>query len=382
MFIGALVDCFPRLAATLPGQLVRAGFENMVQLQAHPADDGTLTGTRFEVVAAEHAHGHEHRHYRDIVALIEGSTLDDTSRQTALGIFGILAEAEAGIHGKPVADIAFHEVGAWDSIADIVCASCLVSAVGAQSWSVSTLPLGRGRVKMAHGSLPVPAPATARILEGFEFHDDGIAGERITPTGAAILKQLAPSQHGGRRGKLTASGYGFGSRKLAGISNVARALVFESEAVDSWSMDEVVVLAFEVDDQTPEELAVALSQLRDLPGVLDISQTAVLGKKGRQLASIRVLARPAEERNLLRACFTETTTLGIRRELVSRAVLERHEASVTRDEARYRVKLATRPGIVTVKAEMDDIAAAPGGNAQRRQLRDALERQAKEAQDE
>lgn len=375
MFIGALLDCFPALADTLPGQLERAGFGDMVCLETAAADDGTLTGTKFNVTAAERAHGHDHRHYSDIVKLLDASSLEESSRETAHGIFRILAEAEAAIHGKPVDHIAFHEVGAWDSIADIVCAACLISAIGAESWSVSAIPLGRGRVDTAHGSLPIPAPATARILENFEFIDDGVGGERVTPTGAAILKQLAPGHTVPAQSRLRASGYGFGTRKLPGISNVTRALVFDKTTQSAWAGDQVLQLEFDIDDQTPEALAVAIERLRALPGVLDICQSTALGKKGRQLALIRILATPDVEDALLAACFAETTTLGIRRQRVDRAILERHEVVVREGDTGYRVKIASRPGGLTAKAEMDDISGSSGDHHQRDRLRIAIEQQ-------
>lgn len=382
MFIGALLDCFPALADTLPGQLERAGFRDMVRLETAAADDGTLTGTKFNVIAAERAHGHDHRHYSDIVNLLDASSLDESSREIAHGIFRILAEAEAGVHGKPVDHIAFHEVGAWDSIADIVCAACLISAVGAESWSVSAIPLGGGQVDTAHGKLPVPAPATARILEDFEFIDDGIAGERVTPTGAAILKQLAPGHSVPAQSSLRASGYGFGTRRLPGISNVTRALVFDTAVQSAWGSDQVLQLEFDIDDQTPEALAVAIDHLRAEPGVLDVCQSSALGKKGRQLALIRVLARPEVEEALLATCFAETTTLGIRRQRVDRAILERREVVVREGETGYRVKIASRPGGPTAKAEMDDISGSSGGHHRRDRLRIAIEQQSGASEDE
>ena len=374
MFIGAILDCFPDLAESLSDQLVKAGFKDMVKLAIAPANDGMLTGTKFNVITDDDATSHDHRHYSDIVKLLEQSSLDSASRNAALEMFRIIAEAEAAIHGEPLADIAFHEVGAWDSIADVVCTACLIASLDADRWSVSSLPIGGGRIETAHGSLPVPAPATALILEGFEFHDDGIAGERITPTGAAIIKYLSPTQTAHVDGKLMHCGYGFGTRKLTGTSNVTRAMVFQAAASPAWSTDRVLQLEFEIDDQTPEELAVALEQIRAINGVLDVLQTASFGKKGRQLASVRILAAPTAEQEVIRACFDETTTLGIRRQFVSRAILERIESTVRRGDARYRLKTAARPSATTVKVEMDDVATTQGGHAARQRIRQDIER--------
>lgn len=374
MFIGALLDCFPDLSESLSEQLVRAGFRDLVKLEMEPASDGILTGTRFKVTAGEDAPATHHRHYREIRQIIGDSRLDEPIRDKALDIFRIIAAAEAKVHGQDIGSVAFHEIGAWDSIADVICAACLITAVDAGGWSVSSLPLGRGQVKTAHGLMPVPAPATALILEGFEFHDDGIEGERITPTGAAILKHLAPVQAARPvAGRLRRSGYGFGSKRFPGISNVTRALVFDTPPASAWDTDQVLQLEFEIDDQTPEELADALNRLRATDGVLDVTQTVAFGKKGRQVASVRILARPGDEDCVTRACFDETTTLGIRRQLVTRSVLSRSEQTITREDRSFRVKLARRPGSTTAKTEMDDLAGIDGDHATRRAIRREVE---------
>ncbi|MDA0979359.1 MAG: DUF111 family protein, partial [Proteobacteria bacterium] len=171
MFIGAMLDTFPALDGDLEAVIEAAGFPDLVELGCSSHDDGTLTGTRFSVSAREQ--GHHHRHFSEIRRILEESALDTETRAGALGIFQLIADAEAHIHGKPVEDIAFHEVGAWDSIADVVLAAHLIARSGASSWSVSAVPAGRGWVNTAHGKLPVPAPATALLLEGFELVDDG-----------------------------------------------------------------------------------------------------------------------------------------------------------------------------------------------------------------
>lgn len=378
MFIGALLDCFPEHRDSLNSQLVSAGFPDLVKLEIVAADDGILTGTQVHVIADRDAESHHHRHYRDIVSIIESSQLETSTQQTALDIFRIIAEAEAAIHGKPVSDIAFHEVGAWDSIADIVCASWLINAVGAESWSVSSVPLGSGRVNTAHGLLPVPAPATVLILRGFDCHDDGIPGERVTPTGAAILRHLQPQQtRMGAQGRLSRTGYGFGSKRFEGISNVTRVVAFEaneSSAPLPWETDQVLVLEFEIDDQTPEDIAVAIAHLSALPAVIDIAQAPVYVKKGRMATSLRILASPAAENKVLAACFAETTTLGVRKQVMARAVLRRESLDVEYDADGFNIKTADRPGGQTHKVDIDDLARHGGNHRQRQQLRQTLER--------
>jgi uncharacterized protein (DUF111 family) len=239
-------------------------------------------------------------------------------------------------------------------------------------WSATALPIGGGSVRTAHGLLPVPAPATSRLLQGYPWCDDGIAGERITPTGAAILRHLIPAAAcGGRHGagRLAAIGCGAGTRTLSGAPNIARALVFERAATTG--ADHVAVVEFDVDDMTGEEIALAADRLRVRSGVIDVSVGARAGKKGRPVADFRVLAAPAALDTIAQACFTETSTLGLRVREERRQILARAEVAVHGGE--LRVKIAERPGGErTAKAAEDDVAHA-SGLAARRRLRAAGE---------
>ena len=320
---------------------------------------------------APHAHDHDHRDWTAIRAQLQAAPLDPAVRQHAIAIFAGLAEAEARVHGVTPEEVRFHEVGAVDSIADIVAAAHVIAMSGAEAWSVSALPLGSGRVRTAHGQMPVPAPATTLLLEGFTFIDDGVGGERVTPTGAAILRHLCDPEaaSGGRARRLKQSGVGFGTRTLPGVSNCLRVLVFEAvESAASWDEEGLSVIEFEIDDQPAEDLAVALDRLRALPAVMDAVQTPVFGKKGRMMASVRLLARPDGAEAVCEAVFRETTTLGVRRHDTRRAVLRRREQTV----GGVRVKTAERPGGDTAKAEIDD-AQALGGHVARADLRRTAE---------
>ncbi|MBT3708638.1 MAG: LarC family nickel insertion protein, partial [Gammaproteobacteria bacterium] len=306
------------------------------------------------------------------------SLLSEKTKQISLDIFRLLAEAEATVHGKAIEDVAFHEVGAWDSIADIISAAWLIEQAGITSTSVSSLPMGGGRVKTAHGSLPVPAPATERLLRGFEFIDDGISGERITPTGAAILKFLKPGEKPASS-MLLGSGYGFGSKTFPGISNVTRVSFFDvnkTSTTQSWQEDRVVQLNFEIDDQTPEDLSVALENIRELPGVLDVNQSLAFGKKGRMMFAVQILVVSQAESDVMAQCFEETTTLGIRKIELDRAILNRSEHIVNVGTEKFRTKRASRPGDMTTKVEIDDIAHLPG--IRRRSTKADIENQTSE----
>ena len=373
MFVASLLDAWPDLADATFAAVRAAGLGDDIGLDHLAFQDDVLSGSRFAVAqkqqrAAPLHHGpgsagpraHEHVHWRSLRQQLCKAPLPAGVGDRAIAIFSLLAEAEAGVHGVPVDEATFHEVGAWDSIADIVAAAFLIETIGETRWSVGPLPLGSGRVRCAHGELPVPAPATMRLLEGFVFHDDGRPGERVTPTGAAILKHLQPSSKtASGRQRLLRTGYGFGARRLEGMSNVLRASVFEPVATKAPAHDEVGVISFEIDDQTAEDLAIGLDHLRRRDDVLDIVQMPAFGKKGRMATSLRLLVRPAEAvGSVIEACFRETTTLGVRWAIEKRATLERH---VHRTEIGADVKFALRPdGNLTAKAESDDLASLSG----------------------
>lgn len=376
MFAAAVLDAFPQFEAITFAAVQRVAPVSC-ELVVH--NDGVLRGRRFTVTHEQigtSSGRHHHRHWSDIRSHLLAIELASAIRDHAISIFTHLAEAEAEVHGIAVGDVAFHEVGAWDSIADIVAAATLIDATGATSWSVGALPLGSGRVATAHGLLPVPAPATAILLRGFETFDDGIAGERVTPTGAAILRHLRESAGGAapRRRVLGRSGLGFGTRKLPGVSNCLRVLAFDDvEAETAGGHRELAVIEFEVDDQSPEDLAMGLDRLRAHQEIFDVVQMPVFGKKGRMMMHVRALARAEAVEAAIAACFRETTTIGLRHHVVSGAALPREIREVTVDGTRVKVKTVERPGGRTAKAEAADVIAHET-HARRATLRRQAER--------
>ena len=417
MFAAALLDAFPERAEPLAAGLAECGLHEIVRVRSEPFTDGILRGRRFHTAPApgdghgrvhhhghghdpgpnshpeatkesgvgpdgseheggHHGHDHDHRRFADIRAWLGECGLSGAVAERATSIFTVLAEAEAQVHGIAVADVTFHEVGAWDSIADVVCAAWLIDSLEPASWSCAPLPLGGGQVRTAHGMLPVPAPATALLLRGFPSRHDGVEGERVTPTGAAILRHLEPAfDLAGLEGRIARTGHGFGSRRLPGMSNVLRALVLDPIRKEgAWREETVGICSFEVDDQTAEDLAVGLDRLRATDGVLDVVQSPAFGKKGRMVASVRVLARPAARERVIERCFAETATLGVRWQAVRRAALEREEAAIDVGGDSIRIKRTHRPeGEMTIKAEVDDLAIAAGGRAEREETRKRAE---------
>lgn len=369
MFVAALLDLNPERADDAIAAIREAGLDPAVNLEHRRHTDGILSGSRF-MVASPPAQPHAHVHWSGLRSRLAGSTLSPPVRERALAIFSHLAAAEAQVHDKPVDAVTFHEVGAWDSIADIVAAAFLIDALGPCSWSVGAIPLGSGRVRTEHGLLPVPAPATALLLAGLPCFDDGFAGERVTPTGAAIIRHLDPTTGVGHEPRvLQQSGYGFGTRTFDGISNVLRVLRFDSAGAAATHGDTVSVIEFDVDDQTPEDLARGLEALRALAGVIDVVQIPFVGKYGRLGTLVRILAEPAHVRAVGEGCLRETTTLGLRLQHQDRIVVKRRDVTVAGD---INVKIAQRPDGATAKAQLSDIAA-DADHARRERIRHEAE---------
>ena len=388
MFVAALLDAEPERAADC---LRVAEMVAGVPCRLLRHRDAVLAGARFSVAEGSHAHDHDGHHHHphtawgDLRARLQRADLPERARQHALGIFAVLAEAEARVHGVEPEAVTFHEVGAVDSLADIVAAAWLIAAQadadGDATWSIAPLPLGSGRVRTAHGVLPVPAPATALLLTGFAVFDDGIGGERVTPTGAAIIRYLgardAPPR-GARR--AIGTGIGFGTRTLPGLPNVLRVMIGGAMALSADARPghrDLAVIAFEVDDQTAEDLAAGLDRLRTLTGVHDVLQMAAFGKKGRMAAHVQVLVAPEALEAAVEACFRETSTIGLRTQIAQGRALNRTVREVSVDGRPVRVKQVERPGGGTGKAECDDLRDAPG-HAARTRLRRAAEQLADE----
>ena len=355
MFVAALLDAFPDLRPRVLADaraVLPAGYEGRLE----ETRSGILRGLGFGLAGETHGHGHGAGSFLDMVGRIRTAKLADGSAEQAIAILTLIARVEAEIHQVPVENVHFHEIADWDSLLDVVAAGSIAAALPGARWTVSPLPRGGGLVKTQHGLLPVPAPATAALLTGFAWRDDGIGGERVTPTGAAILRHLVGPDGGGTSavGKLVATGTGTGTRTLPGIPNVLRALVFETSLV---TRDRVAILSFEIDDMTGEEIAVAADRLRVVEGVLDLAIGQLQGKKGRLMQSFRLLVRPDRSDSVIERCFLETSTIGLRVGEAQRVVLPRRLARAEAGGVAVGVKTVERDGGVSCKAESDDLAA-------------------------
>jgi len=292
----------------------------------------------------EHDHGHSHihgRNWKQIRELIGGPPLREDARALALGAFGLLAEAEGRIHGVPVEDVHFHEVGGVDAIVDIVVGATGLCSLGVDRWHASPVNVGSGHIHCAHGRFPVPAPATAELLKGIPTYAAGPKRELTTPTGAALLRALgctfgtAPVMAAG------AIGYGAGTANPEGFPNVLRLTVGES--ADARNRDRVVVLECAVDDASPQMLAHA-AELALENGALDAMATAATMKKGRLGTLLTVLTKPEDAAAIEGLLLRETTTLGIRYRTDERVILERSFVTVETAYGLIRVKVGSQNG--------------------------------------
>ncbi|OGU14809.1 MAG: TIGR00299 family protein [Geobacteraceae bacterium GWC2_53_11] len=288
------------------------------ELSASRTERQHVAALKFDVTVNDH---HTHRHYAGIDAMITGSGLSDPVKKTSRAIFRRLAEAEAFVHDVAVEEVHFHEVGAVDSIVDIVGTAICLDYLKVEHIHVSALPLGSGFVTTAHGLLPVPAPATAELLKGLPVHGDCGPGERVTPTGAAIVAALANGFGKQPAMLLEKTGCGAGGKDFPDCPNILRAFLgkrIETAGHD----DEVIVAESNIDDSTPEVLGYAMERLFE-EGALDVFFTPIQMKKNRPGVMLSFLCHPHQLESLADLLLTETTAIGLRYYRADRIVLQR-----------------------------------------------------------
>ena len=347
MFAAALLDLGVPLAA-FQGAVQALNLPEKIILKSERGVRGGISGTRFIVESPHdhthhphhHAeHGHDHgRSWAQIRELLLKSALEPIVRDTALKIFHRVAEAEARIHGKLVDEVHFHEVGAIDSIVDIVVAAAGLHHLGVKEVTASVPVEGTGSIHCAHGHFPLPAPATAEILRGIPLRQIEVSAELTTPTGAAILAQIV--RHFGSIESMVTDqiGYGLGTRDLPHRPNVLRAFLGHTPRHGGTSHDQVVEIRTHLDDITGEHLAHAIEHLIG-EGALDAAASPLIMKKGRPGHLLTVLALPKDAERIASLVLRETTAFGLRLERVERRTLRREEKSVTTPYGPVRVKL-------------------------------------------
>lgn len=384
MLLGALVDAgvpFDLLAETATALKVGA------QLEMRKVDRAGLAGIKIDVVeqalrdqgtvGAEDAHAHEHIHRNHehqehahpshkhehhshdaghahthhqhaphrslsaILSIIEAAPLKHAVKQRASQAFQLLGEAEAAIHSVPIEKVHFHEVGAVDTIVDIVCAAAGCEALRVDRWMASPLNVGSGTVKCAHGTLPVPAPATLSLLGNAPVYAAGPPMERVTPTGAALLRMLDVQYGPLPAMRVAARGYGAGGRDTPGEPNLLRLLVGEAtDAVDG--AEPIAVIETVIDDSTPQLLAY-VSELLLEGGAWDVYSAPVQMKKGRTGVEMTVLSSPEQMPALRDLLLRETTTIGLRWRMENKMALHREFAEVETEWGKVRIKVARWP---------------------------------------
>lgn len=342
-----------------------------------------IAGTDFDVILHdhhhhehEHGHGHhhEHRNLDDVCAVIDRGTMTDGARELAKKIFRIVAEAESKAHGVPVSEVHFHEVGAVDSIVDIVSAAVLIDELGIRECVVTGLAEGRGFVHCQHGDLPVPVPAVLNIAQahGIALRTSAANGEMVTPTGIAIAAALRTRDRLPAEYKIEKTGIGLGKRDF-GRANILRAMILE-ETVDP---EQMYVLETNIDDATGEALGLALEKLM-AAGASDAHFLPCFMKKNRPAYLLRVIAAAPEIPALERILFESTTTIGMRKLPVDRTCMDREIRTVELPFGTVSVKRCTWNGVVRNYPEYESVRALAERTGKEFQLVFALAKQAAE----
>jgi uncharacterized protein (TIGR00299 family) protein len=335
MFIGALID------AGFPIEELRKVLQSLplkgYSLEATPEERNHLLGTRFKVKVTRDPQ--PHRRFSDIRDLILAGDLSPSVKEKSIVIFESIAVEEGKIHGCTADEVHFHEVGAVDSIVDIVGSVLGMEYLGIGAASASSLPLGSGFVETAHGRIPLPAPATVALLKGIPVHDSGLKEELVTPTGAALLRGLVRSFGALPPMVIETVGYGVGSRNLTDRPNLLRLLLGRDQG--EAHEETVVILESNLDDINPEWLGFLMERLLEA-GALDVFFSPGYMKKNRPAVLVHVMGKPQHKDRLMEILFSESTTLGVRFQYTQRRILERSSAEIDSPWGAMKVKKVFR----------------------------------------
>jgi uncharacterized protein (TIGR00299 family) protein len=369
MFIGALLDCgldFDLLRTEL-GKLGVSGYE----LGLERVDRSGISSSKFDVhiQREEHSHHHGHHHHHDhehahrslseIKKIIAASQLSEEVKQRSQAIFQRIGEAESKIHNVPIESVHFHEVGAIDSIVDIVGACIGLEALRIERVISSPLHVGSGTFTCAHGTFPVPGPATTEILRGVPIYSKDIDGELVTPTGAAIVSTIASSYGPMPMMKVELIGYGAGTRTYPKFPNVLRAMIGELEADADQTPATVTVIEANIDDLNSQVFGYLMERVLEA-GALDIFYTPVQMKKNRPGVLVTLLCAPEDRERMIEIVFKETTTLGVRYRIERREILRREFVSVETPYGSIRIKVSSAQDgrVMNYAPEFEDCQSA------------------------
>jgi len=336
MFLGALIDAglpFEALERTLRTMALRE-----YSLEVNREKRNGLSGTRFLVKVESGTHGH--RGLKEITEIIGEASLSKWVKDKSIEIFQSLAREEGKIHDRPQEEIHFHEVGAVDSIIDIVGTVFGIEFLGIQSVFASHLPLGSGFVDTQHGRIPIPAPATIGLLQGIPVYDSGLKHELVTPTGAALVRGIAHSFGPLPPMVVERLGYGVGSRNLPDRPNLLRIMVGVDQPAQE--VETVVILEANLDDTNPEWIGFLMERLFEA-GALDVVFSAIQMKKNRPGVQLQVMGNPHMKDSLAEIIFKESTTLGIRFRYTQRKVLQRSGVEIDTPWGRVKAKKIIGP---------------------------------------
>ena len=302
----------------------------------------------------DHEHGHTHHHagFEDIRALIASMPISDKVKSDALSVYGLIAEAESRVHGRPVEEVHFHEVGTLDAVADIVGVCLLMEKIAPDRVIVSPIHVGSGQVRCAHGILPVPAPATAHILQGVPVYGGAVRGELCTPTGAALLRHFADDFGPMPLMRVERIGYGMGKKDFE-AANCVRTYLGEAEIAP----EEIVELSCSLDDMTPEAIGFAMEALLAV-GARDVYTAPIGMKKSRPGVLLTCISLPGDANRLTQLLFRHTTTLGVRQTACRRFALARNMRRVETPYGPVRIKEAHGADVFKRKCEYEDAAQA------------------------
>lgn len=353
MTVAALIELGVPLTA-LQQQLSSLPFSGYT-LESRKVERHGVAGTSFKVTLTKE--DQPHRHYCDIAAMIEESNLKPRVKELSQRIFLKLAQAEASVHGVPLERVHFHEVGAVDSIVDIVGTAIGLDYLGVEKICASGLPYGSGLVKTAHGLLPVPAPATAKLMEGIPLTADVGPGERVTPTGAAIVAALADSFGAAPAMTVSGTGYGAGEKDFPELPNLLRLVLGES--ADAQEAQDVLVIETHIDDMPGELFGFLMERLMEA-GALDVAFSPLQMKKNRPATRLTVVAHPADLQKLSGLILSESSAIGLRYYPANRITLPRRCETRDTSLGPVRVKALGNGRVTPEYDSCRDIALAQG----------------------